>query len=96
MIQNFFDTATRDIFDGTDSKAARSIPRSVWKMAVRKLDLVNAATKIGDLRVPPGNKLEALKGDLAGLYSIRVNDQFRIVFGFSNGDATDVRIVDYH
>jgi proteic killer suppression protein len=58
--------------------------------------MINAAHAIQDLRVPPGNKLEALKGDLAGFHSIRINDQFRIVFKFKDGQATDVQVVDYH
>lgn len=96
MIASFADQATRDVFDDENSKAARSIPKDIWKVAQRKLDLLNAAHLIEDLRVPPGNRLEALSGDLMGCWSIRVNDQYRIVFRFSDGQASDVRIVDYH
>ncbi len=58
--------------------------------------MINAAHEITDLKVPPGNRLESLKGDLAGFYSIRINDQFRIVFKFKNGQASEVRVLDYH
>ena len=80
MILTFLDRTTEDVYNGVDSKAARSIPRSVWKVATRKLDMINAAHDIQDLRVPPGNQLEMLKGDRKGWFSIRVNDQYRIVF----------------
>ncbi|HEX4383187.1 MAG TPA: type II toxin-antitoxin system RelE/ParE family toxin [Myxococcales bacterium] len=96
MIASFADKATRDVFDGTDSKEARSIPKQLWSVAVRKLDMLDAAQEIGDLRAPPANRLERLKGDLAGLWSIRVNDQYRIVFQFADGKAAQVRIMDYH
>ena len=96
MIANFKDDATRDIYDGANTKAARSIPMQVWSVAQRKLDSLNAAQDLKDLASPPGNRLESLKGKWAGEYSIRVNDQYRIVFGFSAGRATDVRITDYH
>lgn len=96
VIASFADQATRDVFDDENSKAARSIPKDIWKVAQRKLDLLNAAHLIEDLRVPPGNRLEALSGDLMGCWSIRVNDQYRIVFRFGDGQASDVRIVDYH
>ncbi len=96
MILNFRDQATEDIYNGTDSKAARSIPRHVWKVATRKLDMVNAAHLLGDLRVPPGTRLEPLKGKWKGYHSIRINDQYRIVFVWTEGNAKDVAIVDYH
>jgi proteic killer suppression protein len=96
MIQTFRDRTTEDIYHGTDSKAARKIPPSTWPVAVRKLDMLNAAHEIGDLRVPPGNRLEALKGDLTGYHSIRINAQYRIVFRWKEGNAVDVWITDYH
>ena len=96
MIASFGDQATRDVFDDENSRTARSIPKDIWKVAQRKLDQLNAAHLIEDLRVPPGNRLEALRGDLAGYWSIRVNDQYRIVFQFNDGHAKDVKIVDYH
>ena len=97
MILDFADQATEDIFNGSRSKAARrSLPRKLWPSAARKLDRLNRATEPRDLADPPGNRLEALKGDYAGFFSIRVNDQYRIVFRFENGDARQVQIVDYH
>ena len=96
MISGFRDKVTEDIFNGEDTAAARRIPRQVWPVAIRKLDMLEAAHDLRDLRSPPGNRLEALKGKWAGRYSIRVNDQYRVVFGFGGGNATDVWITDYH
>jgi proteic killer suppression protein len=70
--------------------------RSIAKIALRKLDMIDAAEDLADLRTPPGNRLEALKGDRKGQYSIRINDQFRICFRWTKGGAEDVEIVDYH
>jgi toxin HigB-1 len=69
---------------------------AVRKVARRKLDLIGAAAEIRDLAVPPGDRLEQLRGDLAGFYSIRVNDQFRIIFKFEAGNASHVQLIDYH
>ncbi len=96
MILNFVDRATEDVFNGSDTKAARTLPRSSWKVAQRKLDMLNAVHEVQDLKAPPGNRLEMLKGDRKGWYSIRINDQFRIVFQWSDGNAKNVGIVDYH
>lgn len=96
MIIGFADQTTADIYDGLDTKSARKIPISVWSVAQRKLDLIEAAHELRDLRVPPGNRLEALKGRLAGCHSIRINDQYRIVFRWSDNGAKDVLITDYH
>lgn len=96
MITAYRDDATRDLHAGVDSRAARRFSGAVRTVARRKLDLIGAAADIRDLAVPPGNRLEKLKGDLAGFYSIRVNDQFRIVFRFEAGNASDVQITDYH
>ena len=96
MILSFRDRTTEDIYDGTDSKGARSIPRPIWKSVARKLDMLNAAHDIRDLKVPPGNRLEALKGTWKGYHSIRINDQYRIVFQWVEGNARDVLITDYH
>ena len=96
MILNFLDRATEDVFNGADTKTARTIPRSIWKVAQRKLDMLNAAHEVQDLKAPPGNRLETLKGDRKGWHSIRINDQYRIVFQWSDGNAKDVGIVDYH
>lgn len=96
MIVGYRDAATRDVHVGVDSKAARRFGEAVREVARRKLDLIGAAADIRDLAIPPGNRLEKLKGDLAGFYSIRVNEQFRIVFRFEAGNASDVQITDYH
>lgn len=95
-IRSFGDRTTEDIYHGVNSKEARRIPREIWPLVRRKLDYLNAAKSLDDLRVPPGNRLEPLKGNLAGHYSIRVNDQYRIVFRWSDGGADDVVCVDYH
>ena len=96
MIQSFGNAATEDIFHGDNSKVARKIPKDLWPVVRRKLDLVNAAANANALRVPPGNRLEALKGDRAGSFSIRVNDQYRITFRFEGERAHDVACEDYH
>ena len=96
MISSFGDEATEDIFNGENTKAARRIPMDLWKTASRKLDMLNAAHELRDLMVPPHNRLESLRGNLAGKHSIRVNDQFRIVFRWKDGNAHEVRITDYH
>jgi proteic killer suppression protein len=97
MILDFADEATEDIFHGRSTKAARRcLPADLWPAAQRKLDRLNRAREPRDLADPPGNRLEALKGGYAGFFSIRINDQYRIVFRFERGDARDVQIVDYH
>ncbi|WP_017658680.1 type II toxin-antitoxin system RelE/ParE family toxin [Baaleninema simplex] len=97
MILSFKNRGTEDIFDGNDSKAARKLcQKTLWARAQRKLDLLNSATTLDDLRIPPSNKLEALKGDREGQYSIRVNRQYRICFRWTTQGAEDVEIVDYH
>jgi proteic killer suppression protein len=96
VIRSFGDAATEDIFHGDNSKAARTIPKDLWAVVRRKLDVLNAATSVKALRVPPGNRLEPLKGDRAGAFSIRVNDQYRITFRFEGDHADDVRCEDYH
>lgn len=96
MIRSFGDRVTEDLYHGRQSRRVLRLDTGPVRTAVRKLDMVEAAASVVDLRVPPGNRLEALRGDLAGLYSIRVNDQWRIVFRWSEGGADDVRLVDYH
>jgi toxin HigB-1 len=96
LIISFADKATEALFHGETGKAIRRIPSDVRSVAVRKLDMVNAAQELKDLRVPPGNRLEALKGELKGRHSIRINDQWRVTFRWENGDAHDVEIDDYH
>ena len=96
MILNFADKTTEDIFNGLDSKSARRIPQTLWTVAARKLDILNAAADLRDLRIPPANRLEALKGRWSGYHSIRINEQYRIVFQWTDGNAKDVEITDYH
>jgi proteic killer suppression protein len=97
MIASFANAATEDIFDGRNSADARRVlPRELWKIAFRKLDQINVAVTIDDLLVPPGNRLEALKADRKGQYSIRINDKFRVCFGWTENGAENVEIVDYH
>lgn len=96
MIQTFGDKRTEDLFQGISSRETRKFPADLIKVAVRKLDMLNAAYQLEDLRSPPGNRLEALRGDLKGFYSIRINDQWRIIFQWQNGNALAVKIVDYH
>mgnify|MGYP001562068028 CR=1 FL=1 len=96
MIVDFKSKAAQDIYDGISSKDARKFPQTIWPVAQRKLDMLNAAVTLKDLSVPPANRLESLRGTLKDKYSIRINDQYRIVFGFKDGNAYDVEIVDYH
>jgi toxin HigB-1 len=97
MIQSFASIGTEDIFNGIDSKSARkTCPQSLWKVAFRKLDQIDSVTSLDELRIPPGNNLEALKGDRKGQYSIRINDQYRICFEWIDSEPTNVEIVDYH
>ncbi|VXD21338.1 type II toxin-antitoxin system RelE/ParE family toxin [Planktothrix paucivesiculata] len=96
MIQTFGDKRTEDLFQGISSRETRKFPADLIKVAVRKLDMLNAAYQLEDLRSPPGNRLESLKGDLKGFYSIRINDQWRIIFKWQNGNVLAVKIVDYH
>jgi len=96
MIVNFKDKATEDVYNGVNSKESRRIPQNIHSVAARKLDIINAAIKTEDLRMPPGNRLELLKGDLKNYYSIRINDRFRIIFSFEQSNAFNVQIIDYH
>ena len=96
MIQDFKNKVAESIYHGFDTKVARQIPRELWNVAARKLDMLDAAKNIQDLKVPPGNRLERLRADYRGKYSIRINQQYRIVFRFDNGHAYEVEILDYH
>jgi proteic killer suppression protein len=96
VIASFADNVTRDLYDGANSKEARTIPKQLWPIVARKLDLINAAHALLDLSSPPGNRLEALRGEKKALHSIRVNDQYRIIFRWSEGNAYDVQVTDYH
>ena len=93
MIRSFKNNATKKIFNRFHSK---KIPGDIQRVAFRKLRMINRSQNINDLRIPPANRLEKLKGERIGQYSIRINDQWRICFSWENGDAFDVEIVDYH
>ena len=92
MIRSFGDKATESLFQDKIVRQFRGIARP----AKRKLEAVNAASKLEDLMVPPANRLEKLQGDLKGFYSIRINDQWRVIFRWLDREAYDVQIVDYH
>ncbi len=93
MIQSFAAAETEHFYQTGKS---RRIPAAIHKRAAMRLTQLNAATRTEDLRLPPSNRLEALKHDRSGQWSIRINDQWRLCFRFENGDAFDVEIVDYH
>lgn len=93
MIRSFTNKETAAIFTGY---AVRRLPLDMQQTARRKLKQIDAASELGELRIPPGNRLEALKGNRNGQWSIRINDQWRICFHWEDGDALDVEIVDYH
>ena len=93
VIKTFSDKHTQDFFaTGKSKRLQPDLPRR----AMRRLEYIDLATCLGDLKVPPGNRLHALKGKRAGQYSISINDQWRICFSFVDGDAYDVEITDYH
>jgi proteic killer suppression protein len=97
VILSFADQGTEDVFNGSSSASARrACTMSLWKIAFRKLDQLDSAVKLVDLRVPPGNRLEALAGDREGQHGIRINDQFRICFRWMEAGPELVQIVDYH
>ena len=97
MINSFLNKGTEDVFNGKNTKDARkTCPKNLWKIAVRKLDQIDSIIKLEELRIPPGNRLEKLKGDREGQYSIRINDQWRICFVWREGNAYQVEITDYH
>ncbi len=97
MIRSFAAGGTEDVYHGRDTKAARrACPRPLWAVARRKLDQLHAAVSLNSLKIPPGNHLEALRGERAGQHSLRINDQFRICFEWTESGPRDVGIVDYH
>lgn len=97
MIASFRDKGTEDVFNNEDTRAARkACPREIWKVAQRKLAMIEAAAVLTDLRVTPGNALEKLKRDRAGQQSIRINDRYRICFVWTDKGAERVEITDYH
>ena len=93
MIRSFADAETERFFV---TGRSRRLPPDIVRRAAMRLRQLDAATRIDDLRLPPSNRLEALKGDRVGRHSIRINDQWRVCFRFADGDAFEVEIVDYH
>jgi len=93
MIKSFKDPEVEKIWNGEYSK---KLPTQIQPIARRKLRMINSAQTINDMRIPPANRLEKLKGDLKGLYSMRINDQWRLVFNWRNSNAHDIYIIDYH
>jgi toxin HigB-1 len=97
MIVTFKDEGTEDVFDGRNTKKARkACPQNQWRVAFRKLDQINQAAELNDLRVPPGNRLEELRGNRERQHSIRIDDQYRVCFAWTERGAEEVEIVDYH
>ncbi len=97
MIASFKNQATEDIFNGKNTKNARKLcPRSLWRISARKLDQLDSVVKLEELKIPPGNRLESLSGNRKEQFSIRINDQYRICFKWSETDPYDVEITDYH
>ena len=97
MIRSFKNTGAEDIFNGENSRVARkACPEFLWKVATRKLDQLDSVVALDELRAPPGNRLEALSGNRRGQYSIRINEQYRICFVWTDLGPAEVEIVDYH
>jgi toxin HigB-1 len=96
MIQSFKDKGTEDLFNGYVTSKSRRIPNTITDASLRKLDMLNAAMALNDMKSPPGNRLEALKGDYAGYHIIRINSQWRIVFKWTDSGPHEVEITDYH
>ena len=96
MITSFGDKATSDLFHGISSRYVRKLPNQIHELALYKLDIINSAQDLNDLKSPPGNRLEVLKGDLKDFHSIRINSQWRVVFRWESNAAHDVQIMDYH
>jgi proteic killer suppression protein len=97
MIRSFKDRGTENVFNGENTKEARRCcPQSLWTIAARKLDQLDSVQGLDELRIPPGNRLEQLSGDRAGQLSIRINEQYRVCFHWSEAGPAEVEIVDYH
>ena len=97
MIESFHEQATEDVFNGVNSSAARRLcPQGLWAVARRKLDQLDSAQELKDLGVPPGNRLEPLRGDRTGQHSVRINEKYRICFVWTPQGPEEVEIVDYH
>jgi len=96
VILSFGNKVTEALYNGLDTKGVRHLPLDMKRKTLNKLDVLNGAHDLLDLRSPPGNRLEALRGDLSGYYSIRVNNQWRIIFRWQDGNAYEVQLTDYH
>jgi toxin HigB-1 len=96
VIQSFSDETIADLFRERNTRAARRIPRELWRIVQRKLKLLDGAARLDDLAIPAGNRLERLKGLRAARHSIRVNDQYRMTFRWESGHAYEVCVEDYH
>jgi len=97
MIRSFASPGTEDVFNGRNTKAARKgCPRDLWKVAARKLEQLDSVTLLDELRIPPGNRLESLSGERKGQFSIRINEQYRVCFLWTDEGPDVVEIVDYH
>jgi proteic killer suppression protein len=96
VIESFGNAVAEDLFEDKNSKATKAFPSELRRAARRKLHYLHEAVDLRDLKSPPGNRLEGLKGERKGFHSIRINDQWRVVFRRSGGNAFDVQIVDYH
>ena len=97
MIRPFADQATEDLFNGEDTRdARRRLPTALWPVARRKLTQLNRVGELREMGVPPGNRLERLRGDRAGQHSVRINEQYRVCFRWEESHADDVEVTDYH
>jgi len=96
MILSFGNQLAQDLFDDKKTKSTRQFPSELYRVARRKMLYLHDADQLTDLRVPPGNKLESLKGNLKGFHSIRINDQWRVVFKWTDGGPREVQVLDYH
>jgi proteic killer suppression protein len=96
VIRSFADETAADLFRERNSRAARCVPRDLWRAAQRKMKAIDVAARLDDLTIPAGNRLEKLRGDQAGRHSIRINDQFRVTFRWEEGDAHEVHVEDYN
>lgn len=97
MIRSYAGSGTEDVFNGRNTKTARrSCPRNLWRVAARKLEQLDSVTLLEEMRIPPGNQLEALSGERKGQFSVRINEQYRVCFLWTDEGPDAVEIVDYH
>jgi proteic killer suppression protein len=97
MIKSFASAGTEDVFNGRNTKDARkTCPRDLWRVAARKLEQLDSVSQLEELRIPPGNRLEALARDRKGQFSIRINEQYRVCFVWTDDGPDAVEIIDYH